>query len=58
MTDFQLSLFRNIEGEFPPPSQIFKGDVHDSVLRIGSAHNKSGPADITLQKFCNVPNFF
>ncbi len=34
----------------------FKDDVK-SVLRIGSAHNKGGPADINIAQISHISNF-
>ncbi len=35
----------------------FKNDVLKSVLLIGSAHNKGGPADINIVQISHLSNF-
>ncbi len=37
-------------------SRMFKDDVK-SVLRIGFAHNKGGPADINIAQISHLSNF-
>ena len=39
-----------------PEHDLFK-DAVKSVLRIGSAHNKGGPADINIAQISHLSNF-
>jgi hypothetical protein len=48
---------KRVTGAEPPSPSLnpLKADAVKSVLRISSAHNKEGPADIKYYKHC--PNF-